>query len=413
MPQASAPSAHDPAKDSNALKAAGNDLPRGLWSDGATMWVVDRRDEKVYAYDMSTRTRDPAKDFNTLSAAGNTWPSGIWSDGTTMWVTDTIDDKIYAYDMTTGARDPAEDFDSLDDDNGTPTGLWSDGVIMWVSDFHVHKVFAYDLTEKARVPTRDFAINYDHLWLTGIWSDGVTMWMTYNFWTDDAAEAALYAYDMTTKARDPSRDFNALRSAGNHDPTGIWSDGTTMWVADISEDKIYAYVMPSGDGPPDPGTSGAPRIRLVTSSGSGLSIAWNARPGGGSTVTSYDLRHIRSDAPDRADANWTVVEDVWTPGSGPLSFELTGLTSGVQYDVQVRAVVGAANGPWSATSTGTPLARTQVNADFNGDGIVNFADFFDFVDAFGTSDAKYDLDNNGIVNFADFFEFVDAFGTSG
>ncbi|MDE2997536.1 MAG: cadherin domain-containing protein [Gemmatimonadota bacterium] len=55
----------------------------------------------------------------------------------------------------------------------------------------------------------------------------------------------------------------------------------------------------------------------------------------------------------------------------------------------------------------------QKTADFNGDGIVNFADFFDFVDAFGTTDAKYDLDDNGIVNFADFFEFVDAFGTSG
>ncbi|MDE3258680.1 MAG: hypothetical protein OYM47_12665 [Gemmatimonadota bacterium] len=57
--------------------------------------------------------------------------------------------------------------------------------------------------------------------------------------------------------------------------------------------------------------------------------------------------------------------------------------------------------------------QVQKTADFNGDGIVNFADFFDFVDAFGTTDAKYDLDDNGIVNFADFFEFVDAFGTSG
>ena len=58
-------------------------------------------------------------------------------------------------------------------------------------------------------------------------------------------------------------------------------------------------------------------------------------------------------------------------------------------------------------------SQGQVTADFNGDGIVNFADFFDFVDAFGTTDAKYDLDDSGTVDFADFFEFVDAFGTSG
>ena len=53
----------------------------------------------------------------------------------------------------------------------------------------------------------------------------------------------------------------------------------------------------------------------------------------------------------------------------------------------------------------------QVTADFNGDGIVNFADFFDFVDAFGSSDARFDLDGSGTVDFADFFEFVDAFGS--
>ena len=60
-----------------------------------------------------------------------------------------------------------------------------------------------------------------------------------------------------------------------------------------------------------------------------------------------------------------------------------------------------------------PTPPGRKTADFNGDGIVNFADFFDFVDAFGTNDANYDLDDNGIVNFADFFEFVDAYGTSG
>ena len=54
---------------------------------------------------------------------------------------------------------------------------------------------------------------------------------------------------------------------------------------------------------------------------------------------------------------------------------------------------------------------TQVTADFNGDGRVDFADFFEFVDAFGGTDPRFDLDGNGMVDFADFFEFVDAFGS--
>ena len=27
---------------------------------------------------------------------------------------------------------------------------------------------------------------------------------------------------------------------------GLWSDGTTMWVADNSDDKIYAYDLAAG-----------------------------------------------------------------------------------------------------------------------------------------------------------------------
>ena len=70
---------------------------------------------------------------------------------------------------------------------------------------------------------------------TGIWSDGTTMWVA------DDSDGKLYAYGLDTKARDSSKDFDTLDAAGNGSPTGIWSDGTTMWVADDSDDEIYAY----------------------------------------------------------------------------------------------------------------------------------------------------------------------------
>ncbi|WP_423922804.1 hypothetical protein [Candidatus Poriferisodalis sp.] len=73
--------------------------PRGIWSDGATMWVSDEDDNKVYAYELSTGTRLAHLDFNTFSGAGNNAPDGLWSDGTTMWVIDRVDDKLYAYTM--------------------------------------------------------------------------------------------------------------------------------------------------------------------------------------------------------------------------------------------------------------------------------------------------------------------------
>lgn len=37
--------------------------------------------------------------------------------------------------------------------------------------------------------------------------------------------------------------------------------------------------------------------------------------------------------------------------------------------------------------------------------------FFLFADAYGSTNAKFDLDGNGTVDFAGFFKFVDAFGS--
>ena len=48
---------------------------------------------------MSNKTRDASKDFNTLSAAGNDEPRGITSDGVTMWTVDSNNDKVYSYNM--------------------------------------------------------------------------------------------------------------------------------------------------------------------------------------------------------------------------------------------------------------------------------------------------------------------------
>ena len=150
---------------------------------------------------------------------------------------------------------------------------------------------------------------------------------------------------------------------------------------------------------------------VATDAQNKIDLTWSAPSGnGGSAITAYDLRYIRSDAPDKADANWTVVEDVWSTGSGALTYELTGLSGGTQYDVQVRAVNGSGDGPWSATATGTPEPETQPT-DFDGDGKTDLVDFFRFVDAYGGTDARFDLDGSGKVDFVDFFKFVDAFGS--
>lgn len=71
-------------------------------------------------------------------------------------------------------------------------------------------------------------------------------------------------------------------------------------------------------------------------------------------------------------------------------------------------------------STGLPpngiAFVTVLTADFDGNGVVDFDDFFAFAAVFGKKqgdagfDTKYDLNKNGTVDFEDFFMFVDQFG---
>ena len=52
---------------------------------------------------------------------------------------------------------------------------------------------------------------------------------------------------------------------------------------------------------------------------------------------------------------------------------------------------------------------TVTEADFDGDGATDFADFFLFAEHFGSSDTRFDLDDSGAVDFADFFLFAEHF----
>ena len=95
----------------------------------------------------------------------------------------------------------------------------------------------------------------------------------------------------------------------------------------------------------------APTITSVAPGSASLTIGWDV-PEGASGITAYDVRHIASDATDKADDQWTVIDDAWT--SGDLKETISGLTDGTQYDVQVRGVSGNVDGDWSDTAVGTP-----------------------------------------------------------
>ncbi len=67
------------------------------------------------------------------------------------------------------------------------------------------------------------------------------MWVANLLDNTDSSNSKIYAYDMATKTRVPSKD---LSDDEFDQPTGIWSDGATMWVADYGDARLYAFHMP-------------------------------------------------------------------------------------------------------------------------------------------------------------------------
>ena len=90
-----------------------NDDPHGIWSDRVTVWVSNHDPKRLFAYrlpalpdgaeavDADDRELERVRDeeFTELSRASNNSPRGIWSDGAVMYVADASDDKVYSYNM--------------------------------------------------------------------------------------------------------------------------------------------------------------------------------------------------------------------------------------------------------------------------------------------------------------------------
>ena len=93
--------------------------------------------------------------------------------------------------------------------------------------------------------TPKYPQDFDTLMVAGntapwsIWSDGTTMWVV------DNADDKIYAYNMQTKARDPDKDFDDFGDV-SLSQTGLtagdlWSDGTTLWLSFLPNSRHYAF----------------------------------------------------------------------------------------------------------------------------------------------------------------------------
>ena len=142
----------------------------------------------------------------------------------------------------------------------------------------------------------------------------------------------------------------------------------------ITSDNVLAIKQArpwvfSGAATPAPGKTlpSAPINLAVAPGDTSLTVVWDLPANtGGESPTGYGVRYIMTSEDETDDANWTEQLGAWTESSGVRSYTITGLETGVQYDVQVRAENSVGKGPWSATEAGTPQEADvpSVTANF-------------------------------------------------
>ena len=145
--------ARDSAKD--ITLASGNTMAEGVWCDDDTVWVVEddvTGSNEIFAYNRVDGTQNtdvgfPDLDPEVMGSPLNADPRGIWSNGKTMFVVDDEDAAVYAWNVSDQTRgmDEEDKEIALDSDNADPEGLWFDGRVLWVVDDADDRVYVYDL----------------------------------------------------------------------------------------------------------------------------------------------------------------------------------------------------------------------------------------------------------------------------
>ena len=245
-----------------------NSGARGIWGNDDTFWVANDgagsvAADKLYAYNRSDGSRDTGSDFDNLNTAGNNDARGICSDGTTMFVADSGDNMVYAYKMSDTTRDSSKDV-TLDADNGSAHGLSCDSTHLWVADatnsHTTSKIFVYetdgthasslDIGAGTLSPSNtDGTINNHRP--SGMWSNGTTLFVA------DHVDGKIYAYQLADRTRDDAKNLSL--DTDNADAEGLWFDGRVLWVVDTSDGQLYAYDLP-GAQPDNTPAAGVPTL---------------------------------------------------------------------------------------------------------------------------------------------------------
>jgi hypothetical protein len=240
--------------------------PIGISGDANSVYVADYGNSEIRAINPSTGgVTTLAGSPNTFgyadgqgAAAGFERPTGVWSDGTNLYVVDWYANTVRkivlsSATVTTIAGSATAPCDSVDA-VGTaarfdgPFGIWGDGANLYVTDeynFTIRKIVLATLQVSTFVGQPGVSLAADGVGAsatfldpTGIWGDGTYLYVTDG---NSIRKITLATAQVVTIAGDPQTnsymDGKAL-SARFYEPLGIWGDGSSLLIADYGNQLI-------------------------------------------------------------------------------------------------------------------------------------------------------------------------------
>ena len=168
-------------------------------------------------------------------------PRGLWGDDENL-------STVYrgspayteAYDRQTGARVEGKSF-TVHPTKRTLGGAASHEDTVWVlitERSTPGKIRAFS-KEGQRRSGKDITLHRKNDAESGIWTDGTTMFV------GDSRDQKLYAYSVATGNRDSGKEISLEELPGQL--VDIWSDGETVWTASWLQAQMQAYRMSNGE----------------------------------------------------------------------------------------------------------------------------------------------------------------------
>ena len=168
--------------------------------------------------------------------------------------------------------------------------------------------------------------------------------------------------------------FTYTVQSGDMDADGIWLEGnflqlqsgTIRAAADNTTDATLTYAEPGlqtehkVNGAAPPLAPAAPGVAKVSGNPTSLKVTWSAPDNTGRPpITHYDLRYRETGT---GTSGWQDGPQDQT-ATNATNATIGSLTTGTQYDVQVRASNADGDGPWSPSGQGTPGVETAQKGD--------------------------------------------------